>query len=422
VTSAEIIAAARVILKETATTIWDDTALGAYLTDAIREITNKEPLKKYVNLAVIEYTKRIDISSLTDLIRIIPQNEVEFPVGNPGYNSIMRDTERVGNELEMLLNSIPTITDGTLTGTVTFTKDSRSVTGSGTLFTTELTDGIDGDFLCLSSGTKYYQIAYITSATALTLAEPFAETTATDTVNVTKYRAHDSVARVCYGAKYTVSTTSDMPQKMDETAILGVAAKAVKSYTAEIIRTNLTDVAAKIVLAAAEITTAGKATAQLALAVSDILAARTSFNTTNATVIGTDLTAIGTALDNCKADLDAGIVLIDTANVGGDVAGKYIEAGKTDVEEAKARTDKVRAYIDVTKPNLEMAAQEIQAAAGYMNNVTSYLKMVESELNVDKLIAANDRVAKDLWDKYQTSLNKLGRPTDSAKHNCSRDV
>jgi len=229
-TSAEIIAAARVLLKETGTGIWSDTNLGNYLTDAIREISNKEPLKKFVNLAVIEYTNRINISSLTDLIRIIPQNEVEFPVGNPGYKPIYRDTILVGDELELQLNDIPTITDGTLTGTVTFTKDSRAVTGSGTAFTTELSYGIDGDFLCLSNGTKWYQVAYVTSATALTLAEEFGETTATDTVNVTKYRQNDSVVRICYGAKYTVSTTSDMPQKMDQCAILGVVAKAAMAH------------------------------------------------------------------------------------------------------------------------------------------------------------------------------------------------
>jgi len=323
-TSAEIIAAARVILKETATTIWDDTALGAYLTDTIREISNREPLKKYVNLPIIQYTTRIDISSLTDLLRIIPQNEVMFPVGNPGYTPIYRDTVPAGTEIDIQLDAIPTITSGTLTGTVTFTKDSRAVTGSGTLFTSELSSGLTGSFIAHHSGTKYYQVAYITSATALTLAEPFAETTATDTVSTTKYRANDSVARICYGAKYTVSTTSDMPQKMDETAILGVAAKA-------------------------------------AMALLGYYA----------------FTDVETELDAADTNVVSGATVADTTNVGGDVAGKYAAL-------AGAR-----------------AAIAQQRIAG---NRTF------------------GEWAKSKWYDYQVALSKLGRPTDSAKHNCSREL
>jgi hypothetical protein len=324
-TSADIIAAARIVLKESATTIWDDTALGAYLTDAIREISNKEPLKKYVNLPVIQYTTRVDISSLTDLLRIIPQNEIEFPVGNPGYTPIYRDTLPVGTELDILLNSIPTITAGTLTGTVTFTKDSRTVTGSGTLFSTELSAGLTGSFIAHRSGTHYYQVAYITSATSLTLAEPFLETTATDTVSLTKYRANDSVARVCYGAKYTVSTTSDMPQKMDETAILGVAAKAAVALLGDYVKGDAIEV---------------------------------------------ELDAADTNLTNAAAKTA-------TANPGGDEAGKLTQIGATRVAAAQQRI------------------------AGNKNFATW----------------AQEKLA-----DYTTSLNKLGRPTDGAKHCCSRDL
>jgi hypothetical protein len=324
-TSSDIIAAARIILKEPAITIWDDTVLGNYLTDAIREISNKEPLKKYVNLPVIQYTTRVDISSQTDILRIIPQNEVEFPVGNPGYYPIYRDTELAGTELNILLNSVPTITSGTLTGTVTFTKDSRTVTGSGTLFSSELSAGLTGSFIAHHSGTKYYQIAYITSDTSLTLAEPFAETTATDTVSLTKYRAYDSVARICYGAKYTVSTTSDMPQKMDETAILGVAAKAAVALLGDYIKNDGTEV---------------------------------------------ELDAADTNLTNAATK-------VSSANPGGDEAGKL-----TAIASARAA----------------IAQQRISGN----KNLSGW--------------------ANDLAAAYQTSLNKLGRPTDGAKHLCSRDL
>ncbi len=419
-TSAEIIAAARVVLKETATTIWDDTALGNYLTDVIRDISEKEPLKKYVNLPIIEYTTRIDISTLTStMLKIIPQNEIEIPVGNPNYCRVMRDTEQIGSELNVLLDDVPTITDGTLTGTVTFTKDSRAVTGSGTAFDTELSYGVEGDLICLSTGTKYYQVAYVTSATALTLAEPFLETTATDTVNLTKYRANDSVARICYGIRYTVSTTSDMPIRMDGAAILGVAANAAMSYSFEKIRSHLTDISTKVTSAAAE---AALANTSLDLAVVNIGTARTAYNTTNDTVIKACLTDAETALDACATNLAAGIALIDTVNTGGDVASKYIDTSKTLVDEARARIEKLKGYAQFGQANLDMAQQEAQTATGFINNATAYMKMADSELNLDKIFNAHRREAEKLMDRYQKALGKLGVISDGAKHNCSRSL
>jgi hypothetical protein len=225
---ADIVTAARAELREPVASLWGATILEAFHDIVIREISYGEPLLTYVNLPIIEYTTSVDVSALTDLIKLY---KVESPVGN------IQTYGWLGLSEIALDISIPTITDGTLAGTITFTQNSRAVTGSGTAFTSRAY-GSSGDLICLHDGTKYYQIAYITSDTALTLSEPFAETTHTDDAAATLYRTYDSVARLTYGAAYTVSTATNMPLRMDDIAIKGIVAKAASSYLGDYNKTD----------------------------------------------------------------------------------------------------------------------------------------------------------------------------------------
>jgi hypothetical protein len=215
-TAAEILAAVRQNLKEATELIWQDEELALYQAQVLREMATHEGLLKRANLAVVQYTPEFDISPLT-YFRVL---RVEYPVGTAQW----RQFNQFGSIVSMDLATVPDITSGTLAGTVTFTAGSRTISGSGTLFTTELSAG---DLIGHHSGTKYYQIAYITSNTSLTLVEPFEETTATDTVSTTKYRDSSSCARVHYTGGYTVSTASDLPLKYDEILKLGIVANAV---------------------------------------------------------------------------------------------------------------------------------------------------------------------------------------------------
>lgn len=69
---------------------------------------------------------------------------------------------------------IPTVATYS-TGTATFTQGSTAVTGSGTTFTAAMV----GRKIALAVGSPYYRIKTYTSATAITLADAYAETTAT---------------------------------------------------------------------------------------------------------------------------------------------------------------------------------------------------------------------------------------------------
>jgi hypothetical protein len=198
-------------------TIWTDAKLHAILDNVLLEIAGRKALPKTVCLPFTEHTKSVDISSIDRLVNI---NQVEYPVGNGANTPQWRKFSHSGNILTIDYSKVPAIyhrtttgTDtsfGTLTGTLTFTKDSYTVTGVASLFTTELKSNEDdthGDLIGVSSGSRYYQVAHIASATSLTLDEPFEEETVTDTVDVTKQCLYTACVKVHYGREYMVTRT-----------------------------------------------------------------------------------------------------------------------------------------------------------------------------------------------------------------------
>ena len=70
------------------------------------------------------------------------------------------------------------IEERTLTGALTFTQNSATVTGSGTLFTTQLTAGVNGEYIRTATS-KWYKVSSIESDTSLTLETLFEDATVT---------------------------------------------------------------------------------------------------------------------------------------------------------------------------------------------------------------------------------------------------
>jgi len=202
-----ILSSIRQNLRETTASAWTDAYLQSIIDQVLSEVANKQPMYKTACLGITEFTNDVDISGLTNLVKMM---RVEYPVSSGGNPPVWRNYTESDGILTLDLSGIPTITDGTLTGTITFTKGSRTVAGSSSLFTTELksnsSDG-NGHLICVSSGSKYYQVAHCASATSLTLATPFEEETVTDTVSVTKYRDYKACVRVHYGKEYILTHT-----------------------------------------------------------------------------------------------------------------------------------------------------------------------------------------------------------------------
>jgi len=96
-------------------------------------------------------------------------------------------------------------TDLTLTGTLTFTKDSTTVTGSGTAFTTELQNG---DYIRSTDSTyggTWYKVTGITDDTTLTINSKFLQET--HSASVERNRGDGSQSNpFCHLAQYTTDT------------------------------------------------------------------------------------------------------------------------------------------------------------------------------------------------------------------------
>lgn len=98
------------------------------------------------------------------------------------------------------------------TGTATFTLDSTTVTGSGTTWTSAMV----GRKIALSAGSPYYRIATRVSNTEITIAEAYAEATATGTT-YTLFQDEYDLAATTHSVEDAVLIKDNHP-----TRILGV--------------------------------------------------------------------------------------------------------------------------------------------------------------------------------------------------------
>lgn len=220
---AQVIVAALNILKDNDELIWTEAELSPFVDEVVREISKRDPKRMTTALPFKEYTRHISITSLSNLIEIY---KVEHPPENT--DRFYRNIESVdvgAGLLKVKLDYAPVIVDGELTGTLTFTKDSQSVSGDGTLFESELQVGY---FIKLSDGTKWYRIAKIDSNVLLYLDRDFEETTHTDDEDASDYMSYDSMAYVYWGCSYTVGdSATDCPAKYDEILVVGTVALAL---------------------------------------------------------------------------------------------------------------------------------------------------------------------------------------------------
>jgi hypothetical protein len=197
---------------------WQDDELQMLIDDCLVEVSNSSPNVVREVLVTIA-SKELDISDITNMLWPI---HAEYPVGSDPRE--YHNVTKIDNEtVELDIETAPTAgSSGVLAGTVTFTHGSTAVTGSGTAFTSLSA----GYHIKKSTGSRWYRIASVTSATALVLAEVCREVTGADTVNVTQY-CTDKVAYL-YCAKVHTLTDSEntLTPNLERLIILGVAGQA----------------------------------------------------------------------------------------------------------------------------------------------------------------------------------------------------
>jgi len=203
---------------------WKEEEIAVYADTVLREISEYLPYRvKEVHLMVDGY-KEIDISDITDTIEI---EKVEYPVGNSPRD--FRNFTYIDAEtIEIKVDATPDGgSSGTLTGTVTFTDASATVTGSGTDFDGELEAGY---FIRRSTAnrTRWYRVASIESDTSLTLEENVhSDDAGADTEDLTPYYDDEVCYIYCEKLHSLTERSSTLTPKIERLLIMGVCAHAL---------------------------------------------------------------------------------------------------------------------------------------------------------------------------------------------------
>ena len=206
---------------------WEDDELDIYIDDCLQEISERSPYNAVEVKTTIANSRILDISDIENLLWI---EKLEYPTGNdPGdfRNFIEIDAETI--EIDTTLD--PSAGgSGTLTGTVTFTKGSATVTGSGTDFDGELEAGYH---IKKSTSSRWYRIYSVDSDTQVTLAEPSRDTGA-DTEDATQY-CYETVYVYCAKLHELTEDSSTLKPQHERLLIQGVSGRAAISKSRELI-------------------------------------------------------------------------------------------------------------------------------------------------------------------------------------------
>jgi len=215
--------------EDGATQEWDDDELNEHILTCVDEISEASPVKAWAPVLTTANSKLLDLSGIDGLIKA---SHAEYEPGQDprtllNINEI--DSETVEMEGDAATESG---TSGTLTGTVTFTAASATVTGALTIFSTELAAG---DYIKPSGGDRWYRIYSIESATSLTLDEAVKSGDGgADTVSLTMYRS--GVAIIYYDKAHTLTETRSTLKPAEENALLmGASAYAAISRAKSLI-------------------------------------------------------------------------------------------------------------------------------------------------------------------------------------------
>jgi hypothetical protein len=200
---------------------FDEDELDVIIDLKAREVSGVSPFKAVEPVIVTANSKLLDVSGLEDLLSV---RMIEYtPDASP--RNFRNFTWWDNQTLEMDVSSAPsaTGTDSTLTGTVTFTSGSATVTGSGTDFDGELAAG---DYIRPSTKSRWYRVYSITDDEELVLDQPVKSGDAgADTEDATQYRS--GVALVHYDKLHVLTETeSTLNPKEEDVVILGATADA----------------------------------------------------------------------------------------------------------------------------------------------------------------------------------------------------
>jgi hypothetical protein len=388
-------------LQHAAAAIWSNDELDLHIDEAARELERVIPQWKESILSAIDERSEVDISSLTDCICI---DRVEAPCGSdpPTYHNFTLD----GNYLKYRgskadVNQKTETGGSTLTGTLTFTQNSTAVTGASSLFTTEINE--DDGYIKKSSGTAWYKVKSVTSATALVLERPFLETTGADTATSSLYRKGSEVVRIYWGTKHAITeTATTIPSVFEPTIVCGAFYFALNGYMSKV-RSGITSALAEIALFNAA---ADSATARITQALADLASGRA--------LVGKELTDINTALDAAETAIAAGLTSLtsgsafyNTVNIGDGTAGSFLNQASIQVNAGLARIQRAAGLLAEDQQVGEygqVAAGELNSAMGFVRQGRAYSETASGYMSTSRLAAMMQPTIDRAYAEWQREL------------------
>ncbi len=379
---------------------WQDDEIDIHIGQIREEISQVSPNEVIEVLPTIANSKILDITAIKDLISI---DKLEYPTGNNPRdfrNAIMVDNTTV--EIDVTSEPDTTGTTSTLTGTVTFVSGSAAITGSGTAFTTELEAG---DHIRKSTGTRWYRIYSIESATALTLAEPCrAVDTGADTVSVTAYLTE---AVYLYCSKLHILTDSESTMKAHQEKVLidGAVASTAISYIGNL-RTQVREATSRVTA----INTAIDSTKDMITrAIGDLNTGRGKIDDKRETAIDA-VDSVTARVNQSLMDLELGRTFINKVNYGGSPEADYGNYAAKELQEAATILQEARAYMSLHSTASgfgEYASRELSIVNGAITQAGGYTRELGSRLSIADVINSYQTWANNKYALYRRALAKI---------------
>lgn len=312
-----------------------DAELNASITQCLKEISKRSPRLVIEAKTTIANSKVIDITGLADLLYI---EKAEYPIGDDPRTFVK--VKEIDNEtIELDTDTTPSAGgSGTLTGTVTFASGSAAVTGAATLFTTELA----ADYLIKkSTGTRWYRVYSVESATALTLAEPcLAADDGADVVTSTDY-CYEAVYLYCRKLHSLTATVNSMDAELEAALIKGSVAYAALSWVT-VWKTHIDEAVAKL--------------DDVSSAIGDMVG----------------------RITQAEADLTSGRALINKVNIGFDPQSDYGNYASRELSNANAYLGKSGGYLRELSSRLSISGAINSYQTWANNKLSLYMRDLDS--------------------------------------------
>ncbi len=397
----DFIAAIRYLIRDsTATYDFSDAEVQNIITHVIKEVSMHSPYRINETALLTANSKKLDISGISNLLNI---DKVEY---KPGQNPEQYRNYRYNDNETIIMDvsSAPseTGTSGTLTGTLTFTAGSATVTGAGTAFLTELAQDY---FICRSDGSRWYRVQSVESDTSLTLDETVKTAdTGADTINTTKYRYNVAVIH-CEKLHTLTDAIKTLNPNEERVLTEGVTAYLLAQWVNKL-RSQVNEA---VTIITSLHSSTGDITSRLNKAISYLNQGEGLIDENRDTAKGI-LDEIPDLITKAQADLLLARDFINTVPIGSSPESDYFNSAGRNLNVASQKLGLVNGYLNVDNVSSQYAGYartEIGNISALVSQVNGYAREIQSRLNIASIIANAQGKADRQMAIYKQALNEI---------------